>query len=67
MDGSRFDQAAKSMAAGSNRRSLLKALGGGAIAALGLVRVGGGVDLAQAIPVASADARFRTLLDTRCP
>jgi hypothetical protein len=42
MDGSRFDQIARGMAAGSTRRSLLKALGGGTLAALGLIRVGGG-------------------------
>jgi hypothetical protein len=42
MDGSRFDQLARGMAADSTRRTLLKTLGGGVVAALGLVRAGGG-------------------------
>jgi hypothetical protein len=44
MDGSRFDQIARGMAAGSTRRTLLKSLGGGALAALGLSRTADGVD-----------------------
>jgi hypothetical protein len=40
MDGSRFDQLARGMAAGSTRRTLLKSLGGGVIAALGLASPG---------------------------
>jgi hypothetical protein len=41
MDGSRFDRLARGMATGSSRRTLLKGLGGGVLAALGMARTGG--------------------------
>jgi hypothetical protein len=66
MDGSRFDQLARGMAAGSSRRTLLKALGGGVVAALGLVRAGGRVDADNTCKPAAPKPQSKCTKDGQC-
>jgi hypothetical protein len=66
MDGSRFDEIARGMAKGSTRRSMLKALGGGALAALGLARTGGGADADTTCKPAAPKAQSKCTKDGQC-
>jgi hypothetical protein len=66
MDGSRFDQIARGMATGSSRRTMLKGLGGGVLAALELARAGGGADADDTCKPAAPKPQSKCKKDAQC-